>query len=149
MVLAHQLTAPTCQRVASPHSAVARSTNTAALPFLLGTGRVKKSGAGGKYTWGAQLLSDGDEEAVDVNDPNYDSGAASGSAVSVLVNVSAVHEYHRIMASSHSSIVGPEPIACTRKRTPVAAVLTFAHLSAAAVPVVLLSSIAPPPLRPF
>jgi hypothetical protein len=78
---------------------------------------VKKSGAGGKYTWGAQLLSDGDEEAVDVNDPNYDSGAASGSAVSVPVNVSAVHEYHRIMASSHSSIVGPIPMLAREEAT--------------------------------
>ncbi|KAL4858246.1 Programmed cell death protein 4 [Chlorella vulgaris] len=47
-----------------------------------GTGRVKKSGAGGKYTWGAQLLSDGDEEAVDVNDPNYDSGTDESRLVS-------------------------------------------------------------------
>ncbi len=44
------------------------------LSFASGTGRTKKSGAGGKYTWGAQLIPDGDEEAVDQNDPNYDSG---------------------------------------------------------------------------
>jgi len=42
-----------------------------------GTGRTKKSGAGGKYTWGAQLMSDGDE-ALDPNDPNYDSGGFDG-----------------------------------------------------------------------
>lgn len=38
-----------------------------------GTGRAKKSGAGGKYTWGTAMLADGDE-VVDQNDPNYDSG---------------------------------------------------------------------------
>ncbi|PSC74724.1 Programmed cell death 4 [Micractinium conductrix] len=46
-----------------------------------GTGRVKKGGGGGKYTWGSQLVSDGDE-TVDPNDPNYDSGDDSGRAVS-------------------------------------------------------------------
>ncbi|KAL4436793.1 hypothetical protein ABPG75_003932 [Micractinium tetrahymenae] len=46
-----------------------------------GAGRTKKSGAGGKYTWGAQLLSDG-EEVVDPNDPNYDSGDDSSRLVS-------------------------------------------------------------------
>ncbi|KAI7837239.1 hypothetical protein COHA_008927 [Chlorella ohadii] len=48
-----------------------------------GTGRTKKAGAGGKYTWGAQMLADGDEgAAVDPNDPNYDSGDDSSRAVS-------------------------------------------------------------------
>lgn len=40
-----------------------------------GTGKAKKSGAGGKFTWGS-MLTDGDEgsEALDRNDPNYNSG---------------------------------------------------------------------------
>ena len=40
-----------------------------------GTGKAKKSGAGGKFTWG-KLVTDGDEEggAMDRNDPNYNSG---------------------------------------------------------------------------
>ncbi|PRW57868.1 programmed cell death 4-like isoform B [Chlorella sorokiniana] len=47
-----------------------------------GTGRTKKAGAGGKYTWGA-MLADGDEGAtVDPNDPNYDSGDDTTRAVS-------------------------------------------------------------------
>ena len=41
-----------------------------------GTGRTKKSGAGGKYTWGAAMSgTERDEAALDPNDPNYDSGA--------------------------------------------------------------------------
>ncbi|GAB4818113.1 hypothetical protein N2152v2_005159 [Parachlorella kessleri] len=39
-----------------------------------GTGKAKKSGAGGKFTWG-KLVTDGEEEggAMDRNDPNYNS----------------------------------------------------------------------------
>lgn len=45
------------------------------LPRWAGTGRAKKSGAGGKFTWGS-MLTDGDEAggAMDRNDPNYNSG---------------------------------------------------------------------------
>ncbi len=44
-----------------------------------GTGKTKKSGAGGKFTWGS-MLTDGDEAAgaLDRNDPNYNSGEAWG-----------------------------------------------------------------------
>lgn len=44
--------------------------------FSAGTGRTKKSGAGGKFTWGS-MLTDGEEAtgAMDRNDPNYNSGA--------------------------------------------------------------------------
>ncbi|KAL3152918.1 hypothetical protein ABBQ38_012224 [Trebouxia sp. C0009 RCD-2024] len=40
-----------------------------------GTGKTKKGGAGGKYTWGSSFDNESPEaEKVDRNDPNYDSG---------------------------------------------------------------------------
>ena len=58
-----------------PHPAACCATAAAAA----GTGRAKKSGAGGKYTWGAQMYTDGEESAAtDPNDPNYDSGGCEG-----------------------------------------------------------------------
>lgn len=50
------------------------STSPAPPSPAAGTGRAKKSGAGGKYTWGGAMVEDGDE-ALDPADPNYDSGA--------------------------------------------------------------------------
>ena len=47
-------------------------------PCCAGTGRAKKSGAGGKYTWGSVYADGGEDGAspvLDPNDPNYDSGA--------------------------------------------------------------------------
>lgn len=49
-----------------------------------GTGRAKKEGGGGKYTWGA-ALDDGEGEGgqvLDPNDPNYDSGGLTFHVVS-------------------------------------------------------------------
>lgn len=53
------------------------ASNPASVPFLPGSGRAKKGGSGGKYTWGG-LLEDEESGATDAvtdrRDPNYDSG---------------------------------------------------------------------------
>ena len=53
-----------------------------------GTGRTKKSGAGGKFTWGG-VLADEDAAPPDRGDPNYDSGGDEGGPVALVGDRSA------------------------------------------------------------
>lgn len=66
-------------------------------------GRVKKGGAGGKFTWGGLMASGMDRTAspiVDRNDPNYESGDDAEMERITSVQSQHVKQYKQLVSNA-------------------------------------------------